>query len=91
MIKLKPLAKLKSGKKARDMVDKFEGSRRTKNISVDIRGYWKNEPEEIFEKYCMIGDWDEISNDDHVFYYFSHGQEIVGDHGDFVVLEYTIY
>lgn len=51
-------------------------------------GYCK-EDNELFENYLIaIGKWDGISNDDHIFFWFSSEDEILGTHNDFVIMSY---
>jgi hypothetical protein len=59
-------------------------------IKIEVVGYWIGEPEKTFFKTCVIGEWDGNENDDHIFFYFDNEKSIVGDHGDFVVIDYAI-
>lgn len=59
-------------------------------IKIEIVGYWHSEPANTFVKTCFIGEWDGIENDDHIFFYFDSKKSIIGDHGDFVVIDYSI-
>ena len=59
-------------------------------IEIIIFGYWDNKPSETFFKTCVIGEWDGNENDDHIFFYFDNEKSIIGDHGDFVVIDYSI-
>ena len=51
---------------------------------IQIYGHWKDTKEE-FTRTCAIGEWDGISDDDDIFYWFDSIDEVNGDHGDFVV------
>ncbi len=56
---------------------------------ITIVGFWCDTPEKVFTKNCMIGVWDGLTDDDHIFYWFGENEEIIGDHNrDFVVLDY---
>lgn len=59
-------------------------------VEIEIVGFWKSEPNEEIVRNCMIGVWDQVSNDDHIFYWFDEDEEIIGDHGDFVVVDYRL-
>lgn len=59
------------------------------NTEIIVIGYWRNEPRKTFVKNCIIGVWNEESNDDHIFFYFDSEQTVLGDHGDFIIMEYS--
>lgn len=58
---------------------------------IVVRGYWKDEPEKIFEEECMIGDFGQISRvveEEYLYLWFKDEANIVGEHQDYVILEY---
>lgn len=60
---------------------------------IVVRGYWKEEPEKIFEEECMIGDFRMVSRvceEDYIYLWFEDETKIIGDHGNYVVLEYWL-
>jgi hypothetical protein len=57
---------------------------------VNVTGYYKDSPDEDFEYLAAIGDIGDAAEDEDLFYYFSLGESIIGDHGDFVIKSYEI-
>lgn len=54
-----------------------------------VSGYFK-EDNELFENYLVaIGKWDGVTNDDHIFFWFSSEESIMGEHADFVITSYV--
>lgn len=59
-----------------------------KGDPVEICLYWKDDPD---RKLCYLawhGKRDKSYNDELIFYYFAEDEEVIGDHGDFVVVGY---
>ena len=48
---------------------------------------WHDDPTTEWEATAAIGEYDEDvdGNDDHIFYWFDHGEQITGDKGEFTV------
>lgn len=60
---------------------------------IVVRGYWKDKPDQIFEEECMIGDFRMVSRvceEDYIYLWFEDETKIIGDHGNYVVLEYWL-
>ena len=55
---------------------------------VFVSGYYKDDLTEFSEVRCVIG-LDIPDNDDDIFFYFEDGEEILGEHSDFVVTTFT--
>lgn len=56
---------------------------------INIAYVWNDDEERnLNEAIAAIGEYDGVSNDDHVFYWFAPGEPIVGDHGEFTVLDW---
>jgi hypothetical protein len=58
---------------------------------IVVRGYWIDEPEKIFEEECLIGDFrmtTRVVEEDFAYLLFESEEEILGDHGNYVILEY---
>lgn len=61
------------------------GFSRVQNVAVS--GYYTEDDEE-FDNLAAIGVWDEISNDEHIFFWFNSENEIIGTHDNFVITSY---
>jgi len=59
-------------------------------IIINCSFYWNNEPEEILEQECYVGVYDENKPEIDSFYWFSSISEIIGDHGNFTVVDFEI-
>jgi len=55
-------------------------------INVDI--IWKDEEKREETVTCCVGQWDGVSDDSDIFYWFDDWDKIVGDHPDFIVQKY---
>ncbi len=74
---------------ARKNANRESTLRRLMKKFITIVGFWKDNSEAIFTKDCIIGTWDGLTDEDHIFYWFEVNEEIIGDHNrDFVVLDY---
>lgn len=60
-----------------------------KNRKIRVVGYWNETPNQLFSKDCMVGTRDGVSNDDHIFFWFDQESKVLGDQGDFFVLDYS--
>lgn len=59
-------------------------------ILIQIEGIW-NDSKERFNATAAIGQYDGVSEDDHIFYWFDNYDMVVGEHEDFTVLSYDRY
>lgn len=57
-------------------------------ILIEIKAKWLNNGEEFIAD-AAIGQWDGVSNDDDIFYWFDDFDMVVGEHPDFIVTSYT--
>lgn len=55
-------------------------------MTITIYGYWHGDNAPLIAT-CKIG-LDIGADDDNIFFYFSEGAQIIGDHADFTVEEY---
>ena len=51
---------------------------------VTVTGFWKEDPEDLWNKKSAVGEWDGEADGD-IFYWFDNFESIIGDHGDFIV------
>ena len=54
---------------------------------IHVNAQWKD-TKQNFEATCYVGNDPCDIDDDLIFYYFEDGEEIAGDHGDFIVADY---
>lgn len=54
---------------------------------ITVEGYWKDNRAPI-QVTCAIG-LDVHPDDDQIFYYFAEGEQIIGDHGEFIIEQIT--
>lgn len=55
--------------------------------TINITFVWNDDSQKtVHSATAAIGQWDETMNDDHVFYWFEPGEEVIGKHLDFEVL-----
>lgn len=59
-------------------------------LIVDIDFEWNNEPGEIHTQEAYVGVYNENKPDTDAFYWFNEPSEILGDSGEFTVLDYKI-
>ena len=50
---------------------------------ITAEGYWKDDNAPIHAT-CAVG-LEIHPDDENIFYYFAEGEQIVGDHGDFII------
>lgn len=53
---------------------------------ISVKGYYKDRPDTIFTQPCKIGL--DFQEDDDFFYYFTEGEVICEDKGEFVFTEW---
>ncbi len=54
---------------------------------IEVNGIFKDTNEQ-FAADAAIGQWDGVSNDDHIFYWFDDFDKVVGEHPDFIISSY---
>lgn len=61
-----------------------------KNIEITVEGNFSYEDKTAFTRSAMVGQYDGVSNDDDVFYWFDDMDKVLGDHPDFTITEFRI-
>jgi hypothetical protein len=57
---------------------------------INVSGYYKDDSKEKFNYLASVGDVGDIVRDDDIFYEFDINEQIVGDHGDFVIESFEV-
>jgi len=54
---------------------------------IEVKGTFIDTKEQ-FTADAAVGQWDGVSNDDHIFYWFDDFDMVVGEHPDFIITSY---
>ena len=57
---------------------------------IAVNGFWNDNQQPFFNMMVSTDSWDEIEDeDDSYIFYYTDGEPILGDHGDFTITEIT--